>query len=69
MATNDLSVLRPEALAKLGTLPANAQKALNALLRPERWLIAHGVDANAKPHLWDCNQTALHMTAEAGRSR
>jgi diadenosine tetraphosphate (Ap4A) HIT family hydrolase len=39
MATNDLSVLRPEALAKLGTLPANAQKALNALLRPEHLYI------------------------------
>jgi ankyrin repeat protein len=31
-----------------------------------RWLIAHGVDVNAKRHLWDCNQTALHMTAENG---
>jgi len=31
-----------------------------------RWLIAHGVDVNAKRNLWDCNQTALHMTAENG---
>jgi ankyrin repeat protein len=31
-----------------------------------RWLIAHGVEVNAKRHLWDCNQTALHMTAENG---
>jgi ankyrin repeat protein len=31
-----------------------------------RWLIAHGVDVNAKRRLWDCNQTALHMTAENG---
>jgi ankyrin repeat protein len=31
-----------------------------------RWLIGHGVDVNAKRHLWDCNQTALHMTAENG---
>jgi Ankyrin repeats (3 copies) len=31
-----------------------------------RWLIAHGVDVNAKRHLWDCKQTALHMTAENG---
>jgi ankyrin repeat protein len=31
-----------------------------------RWLIAHGVDVNAKRSLWDCNATALHMTAESG---
>jgi ankyrin repeat protein len=31
-----------------------------------RWLIAHGVDVNAKRRLWDCNQTALHVTAEHG---
>ena len=31
------------------------------------WLIAHGVDVNAKRELWDCNYTALHITAgEAG---
>lgn len=31
-----------------------------------RWLIAHGVDVNARRVLWDCNHTALHMTAESG---
>jgi ankyrin repeat protein len=31
-----------------------------------RWLIAHGVDVNAKRVLWDCNSTALHVTAENG---
>jgi len=31
-----------------------------------QWLIAHGVDVNAKRNLWDCNATALHMTAESG---
>ena len=31
-----------------------------------RWLIAHGVDVNAKRLVWDCNHTALHMTAENG---
>ena len=31
-----------------------------------RWLIEHGVDLNAKRVLWDCNHTALHMTAESG---
>jgi diadenosine tetraphosphate (Ap4A) HIT family hydrolase len=30
--------LRPEALAQLGTLLANAQKALNTLLRPNTFL-------------------------------
>jgi hypothetical protein len=34
MPTNELSLLRPEALTQLGTLLANAQKALNTLLRP-----------------------------------
>ena len=31
-----------------------------------QWLIRHGVDVNAKCPLWDCNQTALHITAENG---
>ena len=30
------------------------------------WLIAHGVDINAKRAMWDCNHTALHMTIENG---
>jgi ankyrin repeat protein len=34
--------------------------------RSVRWLIAHGVDVNAKRVLWDCNLTALHVTAEHG---
>ena len=31
-----------------------------------RWLIEHGIDVNAKRPMWDCNHTALHMTAENG---
>ncbi len=31
-----------------------------------RWLLAHGVDVNAKRLMWDCNHTALHMTIESG---
>jgi ankyrin repeat protein len=31
-----------------------------------RWLIDHGVDVNAKRTLWDCNYTALHITAADG---
>jgi ankyrin repeat protein len=31
-----------------------------------RWLIDRGVEVNAKRVLWDCNQTALHVTAEHG---
>jgi ankyrin repeat protein len=31
-----------------------------------RWLIDHGVDVNAKRIVWECNHTALHMTAENG---
>jgi diadenosine tetraphosphate (Ap4A) HIT family hydrolase len=40
MPTNDLSLLRPEALAQLGTLLANAQKALTAVLKPQHLYIA-----------------------------
>ena len=31
-----------------------------------RWLIAHGVDVDARRVLYDCNHTALHMCAERG---
>lgn len=31
-----------------------------------RWLIAHGVDVNARRLMWDCDHTALHMTVESG---
>jgi ankyrin repeat protein len=31
-----------------------------------RWLIAHGVDIDAKRTIYECNQTALHMCAERG---
>ena len=37
--TNDLSTMRPEALAELGILLARAQKALNAILQPEHLYI------------------------------
>jgi diadenosine tetraphosphate (Ap4A) HIT family hydrolase len=39
MPTNDLSLLRPEALTQLGTLLANAQRALNTLLKPQHLYI------------------------------
>jgi diadenosine tetraphosphate (Ap4A) HIT family hydrolase len=38
--TDDLSLLPPEALAQLGTLLANAQKALRTILNPEHLYIA-----------------------------
>jgi ankyrin repeat protein len=31
-----------------------------------QWLIARGVDVNAKRLMWGCNHTALHMTIENG---
>jgi len=31
-----------------------------------RWLLAHGIDVNAKRRMWDLNHTALHMTIESG---
>src|SRR6266550_879662 len=31
-----------------------------------RWLLAHGIDVNAKRPMWDLNHTALQMTIESG---
>jgi ankyrin repeat protein len=31
-----------------------------------RWLLAHGIDVNAKRTMWDLNHAALHMTVESG---
>lgn len=31
-----------------------------------RWLLAHGFDVNARRVFWDCEATALHVTAEHG---
>ncbi|WP_375411750.1 ankyrin repeat domain-containing protein [uncultured Bradyrhizobium sp.] len=31
-----------------------------------RWLLAHGVDVNARRPMWDINHTALHMAIESG---
>ncbi len=31
-----------------------------------RWLLAHGADVNATRVFWDCESTALHVTAEHG---
>jgi ankyrin repeat protein len=31
-----------------------------------RWLLAHGIDVNAKRKMWDLNHAALHMTVESG---
>ena len=31
-----------------------------------RWLLAHGADVNARRVFWDCDSTALHVTAEHG---
>lgn len=39
MPTNDLSLMSPRALAELGTLLAKAQKALEAILKPEHLYI------------------------------
>ena len=41
---------------------AVAKKNLAAI----RWLIARGIDVDAKRPMWDCNHTALHMSIENG---
>lgn len=62
MLQDDLSRIGPEGGDTIALHLSVSKKNAVAV----RWLIAHGVAINAKRNLWDCNQTALHMTAENG---
>jgi ankyrin repeat protein len=62
MLREDPSRLGPDGGDALALHLAVSKKNAEAV----RWLIAHGVDVNAKRVLWDCNSTALHKTAESG---
>jgi ankyrin repeat protein len=62
MLRDDPSRIGPEGRDTIA-LHLSAEKKNEAAVR---WLIAHGVDVNAKRVLWDCNYTALHVTAANG---
>jgi ankyrin repeat protein len=62
MLREDSSRIGPDGRDTIALHPSVRRKNAAAV----RWLIAHGVDINAKRNLWDCNHTALHITAESG---
>ena len=57
----------PSRIGPDGAIPSRCiLRSASATLTAMRWLLAHGVDVNAKRMMWDCNHTALHMTVESG---
>jgi ankyrin repeat protein len=62
MLRNDPSRIGPGGSDTIALHLAVARKDLVSL----RWLLAHGIDVNAKRPMWDCNHTALHMAVESG---
>lgn len=62
MLEQDPSRIGPEGRDTIALHLAVSRRNLDAL----RWLIAHGIDVNAKRLIWGCNHTALHMTTESG---
>jgi ankyrin repeat protein len=62
LLNEDPSRLGPEGRDTIALHLAVSRKNAEAV----QWLLEHGVDLNAKRVLWDCNHTALHMTAESG---
>jgi ankyrin repeat protein len=62
MLRDDPARIGPDGRDTIALHLAVSKRNLNTI----RWLLAHGVDVNAKRLMWDCNQTALHMTVENG---
>jgi ankyrin repeat protein len=62
MLREDPTRIGPDGRDTIALHLAVSKKNLDAV----RWLIAHGVDVDAKRRVWDCNHTALHMTTENG---
>ena len=62
MLHDDPARIGPEGRDTISLHLAVSKRNLNII----RWLLAHGVDVNAKRPMWDCNHTALHMTVENG---
>jgi ankyrin repeat protein len=62
MVKDDPARIGPDGADTIALHLSVSKKNTDAVCR----LLAHGVDVNAKRNLWDCNHTALHMTAESG---
>jgi ankyrin repeat protein len=62
MLREDPSRIGPDGSDTIALHLAVSKKNMTAI----RWLIAHGIDVNAKRSIWDCNGTVLHMTTENG---
>jgi ankyrin repeat protein len=62
MLQDDPARIGPDGRDTIALHLAVSKRNLNTI----RWLLAHGVDVNAKRLMWDCNHTALHMTVESG---
>jgi ankyrin repeat protein len=62
MLRDDPSRIGPDGSDTIALHVAVSKRNLAAI----RWLLAHGVDVNAKRTMWDLNHSALHMTTESG---
>ena len=62
MLRDDPSRIGPDGADTIALHVAVAKRNLATI----RWLLAHGIDVNAKRKMWDINHAALHMTVESG---
>ena len=62
MLRDDPSRIGPDGGDTIALHVSVSKRNLAAIL----WLLAHGIDVNAKRRMWDLNHTALHMTVESG---
>jgi ankyrin repeat protein len=62
MLRDDPSRIGPDGADTIALHLAVHKRNLNTI----RWLLAHGIDVNAKRSMWGLNHTALHMTIESG---
>jgi ankyrin repeat protein len=62
MLRNDPSRIGPDGGDTIALHVSVSRRNLSTI----RWLLAHGIDVNAKRKMWDLNHTALHMTTESG---
>ncbi|HEX6000580.1 MAG TPA: ankyrin repeat domain-containing protein [Hyphomicrobiaceae bacterium] len=62
MLREDPARIGPDGADTIALHRAVSKRNLPAL----QWLLAHGIDVNAKRSMWDCNHTALQMTVESG---
>jgi ankyrin repeat protein len=62
MLRHDPARIGPDGADTIALHLAVSKRNLTAI----RWLLAHGIDVNARRPMWDCHHTALHMTVESG---